>query len=209
MASTNVLIFGATRNTGLETAKLLRARNDAVSAVVRPGADTAALRTLGVTLLEADAFDRAALDKLLAGKHFDAAVCSLGNTRGATQRVDHVAVANVVDACLGLGLHHFILISSIGAGTSRPALSPQAERFLGPVCAEKTLGENHLFASGLPYTVIRPGGLDHGPATGRGILSEDPMISGGINRAEVARLVVRCLDDPDTRGKVFSAIETP
>lgn len=207
MAKQNVLIFGATRNTGLETAKILRARGDSVTAVVRAGADTNALKALGVVLIVADAFDGAALKQALSGQRFDAALCSLGNTRGAPMRVDHVAVANVVEACRDLGLKHFILISSIGAGNSRPALSAQAERFLGPVCAEKTLGENHLLASGLPYTVIRPGGLGHGPASGRGILSEDPMTSGGINRAEVARLVVKCLDDPKTIGKVYSAVE--
>ena len=203
----NLLIFGATRNTGFETAKLLRARGDSVTAVIRPTSDDSALKELGVSLVHGDAFDRPALSQALAGVSCDAALCSLGNTRGAQNKVDHIAVAHAVDACVKKGIKRFILISSIGAGNSRPALSPQAERFLGPVCALKTLGENHLFASGLDYTVIRPGGLGHGPANHRGVLTEDPLISGGIARAEVARLVVTCLDDPKTIGKVFSAIE--
>jgi len=203
----HVLIFGATRHTGLETAILLRARGDTVTAVVRPHSDVSTLQALGVTLITADAFDGTGLKKALNGNGCDAAVCSLGNTPAAPQKVDHVGVANVVDACAGQNIKRFILISSIGAGNSRSALSPQAERFLGPVCALKTLGENHLFQSGLPYTVIRPGGLGHGPASGRGTLSQDPTISGGIGRAEVARLVVQCLDDPGTIGKVYSAVE--
>ncbi|MBL8629952.1 MAG: SDR family oxidoreductase [Rhodospirillaceae bacterium] len=203
----HVLIFGATRNTGFETAKILRARGDTVTAVVRATSETSALKELGVSLVSADAFNGSDLQMALKGLSADAALCSLGNTRGTPERVDHVAVANVVDACAGLGIKRFILISSIGAGNSRPALSPQAEKFLGPVCALKTLGENHLFAAGLDYTVIRPGGLGHGPASGRGVLSEDPLISGSIRRAEVARLAVQCLDDPKTIGHVYSAIE--
>lgn len=203
----NVIIFGATRHTGFETAKLLRARGDSVTAVVRPTSDASTLKALGVSVLTGDAFDGDALTQALNRTTCDVAVCSLGNTSRALQKVDHIGVANVVEACKAHGIKRFILISSIGAGNSRPALSPQAEKFLGAVCSLKTLGENHLFASGLDYTVIRPGGLGHGPASGRGILSADPTISGGIGRAEVARLIVQCLDDPKTIGKVYSAVE--
>jgi uncharacterized protein YbjT (DUF2867 family) len=203
----HVLIFGATRNTGFETARLLRARGDEVTAVVRPGANTETLAGLGVSTLAADAFDASSLRKALTGLTCDSVVCSLGNTPSAPQKVDHIGVANVVDACAAAQIKRFILVSSIGAGNSRPALSPQAERFLGAVCALKTLGEDHLKASGLQYTIIRPGGLGRGPATGRGVLSEDPLVSGGIQRAEVARLIVQCLDGPQSIGKVYSAIE--
>lgn len=203
----NVLIFGATRHTGPETARLLRERGDMVTAIVRSGADTSGLESIGATLLPGDAFDKQSLTAALKGRTFDATVCSLGNTASAPDKVDHLGVANVIEACKANGIKRFLLVSSIGAGNSRPALSPQAERFLGPVCALKTLGENHLMASGLDYTTIRPGGLGRGPATGRGILTEDPTISGGIQRAEVARLIVACLDDAKTVGKIFSAVE--
>jgi uncharacterized protein YbjT (DUF2867 family) len=203
----HVLIFGATRNTGFETARLLRSRGNHVTAVVRPGANAEALTSLGVSTLAADAFDAGSLRRALAGIACDAVVCSLGNTPSAPQKVDHIGVANVVDACAAAQIKRFVLVSSIGAGNSRPVLSAQAERFLGAVCALKTLGEDHLKSSGLGFTIIRPGGLGRGPATGRGVLSEDPMVSGGIQRAEAARLIVQCLDDPNSIGKVYSAVE--
>ena len=204
----HVLIFGATRNTGWEATQLLRARGDHVTAVVRPHSDAQRLTEIGADVIRADAFDAPSMRAALSGKQFDAVICSLGNTSGAPERVDHIAVANVVDVCKEIALPRFLLVSSIGAGDSRPALSPQAERFLGAVCALKTLGEDHLRASGLAFTIIRPGGLGRGPANGRGILSENPMVSGSIARAEVARLLVQCVDNAQTAGKVYSAIET-
>jgi uncharacterized protein YbjT (DUF2867 family) len=203
----HVLIFGASRNTGLETARLLRARGDAVTAVARADSDTQALAAVGATVIVGDALDAASLKRALGGTSFDAAVCSLGNTPWASQKVDHVGVANVVDACAAAEIPRFILVSSIGAGDSRPALPLAARVVLGKVCDLKTLGENHLRASGLAFTIIRPGGLGKGPATGRGALIADPSVSGSINRTEVARLIVQCLDDGTTIGKTYTAIE--
>ena len=60
-------------------------------------------------------------------------------------------------------------------------------------------------ASGLEFTIIRPGGLRHGPATGQGYLSENPETFGYIDRAELAQLMVASLDDDRTIGKTFSA----
>ena len=58
-AASDVLMFGATRNTGLETAKLLVGRGDAVTAFVRQTSDVAALEELGVSLVLGDALDTA------------------------------------------------------------------------------------------------------------------------------------------------------
>ena len=67
--------------------------------------------------------------------------------------------------------------------------------------------ENHLIASGLTYTVIRPGGLKSEPATGRGVLTEDYKISGIIHRADVAQLVYKCLISDRADNKVPSAVD--
>ena len=72
---------------------------------------------------------------------------------------------------------------------------------------EKTLGENYLMASGLDYTILRPGGMTHDPASGTAIRTEDRRVMGVINRADLARLVVDCLDDPLSIGKVFHTVD--
>lgn len=94
-------------------------------------------------------------------------------------------------------------------------LPPQVLAVLGKVLAEKEKAEQHLIASGLTYTIIRPGGLKSEPGTGNGVLTEDPHIIGSINRADVAQLVGRCLNSGDaygglrqrTNNKIFSAVD--
>ncbi len=51
----SILIFGATRGTGLELARLLTARGDSVTAFVRPTSDRSGLEPLGVEFIVGDA----------------------------------------------------------------------------------------------------------------------------------------------------------
>jgi len=105
------------------------------------------------------------------------------------------------------GVKNFILVTSIGVGDSVGALSPQALAALGTVLTEKNKAEQHLIASGLTYTIIRPGGLKSEPATGNGVLTEDRQIIGSINRQDVAQLVCRCLNSQRAHNKILSAVD--
>jgi uncharacterized protein YbjT (DUF2867 family) len=78
---------------------------------------------------------------------------------------------------------------------------------LAPVLAEKAQAENHLIASGLAYTIIRPGGLTSDPPRGEGILTENPLVAGTIHRADVAELVCRCLMSDRANQKILSAVD--
>jgi hypothetical protein len=64
-----------------------------------------------------------------------------------------------------------------------------------------------LIASGLTYTVIRPGGLKSEPATGNGVLTEDYKVAGSIHRADVAQLVCQCLNSDRANHKILSAVD--
>ena len=105
------------------------------------------------------------------------------------------------------GVQKFILISSIGSGNSAVALPPQALATLGSVLVEKEQAEKYLIESGLTYTIIRPGGLKSEPATGNGVLTEDPRVAGTIHRADVADLVCRCLNSDRANNKILSAVD--
>jgi uncharacterized protein YbjT (DUF2867 family) len=45
------------------------------------------------------------------------------------------------------------------------------------------------------------------PATGTAIRTEDHGAMGVITRADLARLVVECLDDESTNGRIFHTVD--
>jgi uncharacterized protein YbjT (DUF2867 family) len=68
----------------------------------------------------------------------------------------------------------------------------------------KTLAEDDLISSGLDYTIVRPGGLRRGEATGSGIF-EDYEHRGSIDRQELGRMIVTILDDQSTFKQILYA----
>ena len=100
-----------------------------------------------------------------------------------------------------------LLVTTIVAGDSYEAAPLPARQFLKDMLPLKTQAEDHLMASSLEYTIIRPGGLKSDPRTGRGYLSDSRDASGIINRADLADLIVEALDDDGTKGKVLAAVD--
>lgn len=201
-----VLIAGASRGTGLEVARLLERRGEAVTAMVRPTASMAGILQLRVRLCRGDVLDPRSVQAAFASGDFRAVIVTVGGRRGEP-RPDYHGTRNLVDAAREAGVRRFILVTAIGAGDSRGSVGPKVLEFLGPVLEEKTLGENYLMASGLDYTILRPGGMTHDAASGTAIRTEDRSVMGVINRADLAGLVVECLDDAASIGKVFHTID--
>ena len=138
----------------------------------------------------------------------DVVISSMGGLptdRG--DRADCEGNKNLIDVAVKAKAKKFVLVSSIGSGNSVVALSPQVLITLGAILKEKQKAEEHLVASGLNYTIIRPGGLKSEAATGNAVLTEDPSIAGIIHRADVASLVCQCLDSEKANNKVFSVID--
>ena len=75
--------------------------------------------------------------------------------------------------------------------------------------AAKTAAENALIDSGVNYTIIRNARLPrHGtPATGQARLYEDEMVFGTVTRADLGRLTLQCVDNPDCLNKIFHAAD--
>ncbi|MDX2222983.1 MAG: SDR family oxidoreductase [Rhodospirillaceae bacterium] len=205
-AGKRIIVFGASRETGLEVTKILAARGDVVTAFVRPGSDRGGLAPLGVAYAVGDALEPASLQAAFAAQRYDAVICTIGGSRG-DRRPDYEGVRNIVDAAKAAGVKRFVLVTVIGAGDSWNAVSDRVKQVLGPVIELKTKAEAHLTASGLDYTIVRPGGLNDLPAAGKGRLYDDHMTMGEIGRADLAQLVVQALDDDATIGRIYHAID--
>lgn len=205
--SDGILLFGATRATGFEVARLLAGRGEPVTAVVRPGSDGAPLRELGVTVLAGDIMDPASVRAAFAAGRFRAVISTVGGRRGEQPRPDLEGIRHVIAAAQEAGVPRMLMVTMIGAGDSASAVAPKVHEMLGEAMAAKTAAEELLAASGLDYTILRPGGMTSDPATGTAILSEDHQRMGVITRADLAALLVRCLDDPAASGRTWHAVD--
>lgn len=206
-ASREVVVFGARSGAGLEVVRLARASGWSVTAVIRPGADPGEVADLGCTVVEVDALDVAGVNGVMAGVRPGPVVVSTLGSRGEGLPVDHLGNVAVIDAAAKAGAERMVLVTSLGCGDSRAFASERLLAAIGPVLDAKTMAEDHLRASGLAYTIIRPGGLISDPPTGGGVLYDDPRLHGRIARPDLATLVVACVTGANTVGRTLSAID--
>lgn len=202
-----VLIFGGTRNTGLELTRLLRARGDTVTVFVRPTSDRSGLAPLDVRYVVGDAMNAEEVDQALQAARYRAVVSTLGCYRCETDP-DFIGNRNVFDAAKAAGVDRVIMVSTLGAGDSYDAAPWLARWVLKDVMALKTRAENHLKGLDLDYTIIRPGALKTAPATGNGELTTAEDAMGLITRADLAGLILACLDDDSTAKQTYTARDT-
>jgi uncharacterized protein YbjT (DUF2867 family) len=203
-----VLIFGASRGVGLALARLLRKRSVPVTAMLRSSGAGDELEAIGVRTVYGDALSHDDIARAFAGI---AAGCDVVSTLGGRapdgRYVDDEGNMNVIDAAAFHGAGRFVFVTSIGCGDMAPFRSERAIEAFGATVDAKTRAEEHLRRVIPAATIIRPGGLRSDPATGRGILTQDPQMHGFINREDVAELVMRALDDPATMGQTFAAVD--
>ncbi len=214
-----VFLAGASRGVGFELARWLLQRGIPTQALLRlptntdgtPSPAQAELESLGAAIAIGDALDAEAVNRAMQGPPFNAppwaVVSTIGGIGPDGRRADFLGNKVLIDAAVQAGVQKFVLVSSIGAGKSAIALPPQVLQTLGPVLAEKEQAEEYLMASGLTYTVVRPGGLKSEPATGNAVLTPDVAIAGSIHRADVADLVGRCLFSERVNGYILSAVD--
>ena len=203
----HVLLFGGTRNTGLEVARLLAERGDRVTAFVRPSSDRSGLEPLGVDFAVGDALDPETVRAAFDGGNYTSVITTVG-CFSCDPRPDFLGNRNIFDAASEAGVQRMLLVTSIGAGDSKKAAPWLARVFLREILPLKTQAEDHLMASGLDYTIIRPGALRSNEPTGNGYLSASRDTEGIINRSDLAALIVEALDDNATAGKVLAAVDS-
>ncbi len=205
VAAEGVLIFGATRNTGLEIAKILVARGEPVTAFVRPTSNLENLEPLDVTYFKGDAMNAEDVARAIASKDFKAVISTLGGGRGE-KSPDVVGTINMVDAMAITGPKRFLVVTIIGPGKSISMVPRQQVVQLGPIIKLKEEAENYIMASDLDYTIIRPGQLTSNPRTGIIRMDLEPAPTGPITRADLADMVVSAYDDDSTIRKVYQTI---
>jgi uncharacterized protein YbjT (DUF2867 family) len=198
----SVLVVGGSRGIGLAVVR----RALEVGHPVRAFARTAALIGMEdprLQRVEGDA--RSADDLRRAVKGMDAVVLSLGVPPGLgfiIRPVDLFSSATraLLPAMREEGVHRLIAVTGFGAGDSRAAI-PTMQRLpfqlvFGRAYADKDIQEQLIRDSEMDWTLVRPGVLTNGRATGRCQALADPVTwrNGFVSRADVADFIVAQLD---------------
>jgi nucleoside-diphosphate-sugar epimerase len=206
--TSSIFLAGASRGVGREIAKCLTEQQLKIKALLRTETSQNELEAMGIAVVIGDAMNVEDVERaMLNSEPIDVVISTIGGLPKDGQRPDYFGNKNLIDAAVKAGVKRFILITSIGSGNSVVALNPQALETLKPVLIEKEKAETDLIASGMTYTIIRPGGLKSEAATGNSILTENPQVAGIIHRPDVAQLVCRCLNSDRANNKILSAID--
>jgi uncharacterized protein YbjT (DUF2867 family) len=218
-----VLVVGATGETGRRVVKQLSAAGFKVRAGCRDikkgqkllGADPS------VTFVKCDVLS--GVDSLVeAIGDASAVICTTGytgfNPRGFGQ-VDEEGTEALVEAARMSGVKKFVLLSSLLTNAPNVGQSDNPNykflNLLGGVLDHKRAAEIYLEASGLDYTIVRPGGLSNEPAAKLGnlIVSKEDTLFGldtesgrEISRDTVAEVMVAALVQPSAEKKIVEVV---
>lgn len=211
----NILVLGGTGFVGRATCAELVQRHGGGSATIavptRRLAHGDAIRFLPtVELIEADVVrDPGALPRLVAGR--DAVVNLIAVLHGDEARFRQLHVElprRVAAACRDTGVRRIVHVSALGVGPGAPSLYLRS----------KTEGEAVLTASGLDVTILRPsvifGAGDRFLNLFASLQALFPLmpLAGADARfqpvwvQDVAQAIVRCLEQPQTVGKVYECV---
>ena len=205
-----VLIVGATGRSGPAMIDALKAEGYTnLYALVRDASTAKTRLSSDIKLLEGDVRDPASLKAAMqAMRGVTYIVSALGSNTfndpaNSPEMVDFQGVRNLAEAAKAAGVKHYVQVSSLGVTNPNHPLN----RF-GKVMDWKLKGENSLRASGVTYTIVRPGGLADQPGGKSGIraLQGDKLEGGNITRADVATVCVKALGDRHARNKTLEII---
>ncbi len=203
----DILVLGGTRNTGYEVVRLLKQQGHNVVSLARETSDTSKLNALGVSTVTGDLLDANRMNEIFAKNNFKTVISTFGSGFKTKVKPDFIGNKNAIDGAVAAGVEHYVLITMVGIDETLEALEPRFQKLFTEQIDMKGRAEKYLRASGLDYTIYRPGGLYTGNATGNAILTKDAKTMGMIARRELARKIVADLDDPELANKTYTIID--
>ena len=206
-ASQLVLVAGATGATGREIVDAALRAGYPVRVLVRDEARARAQFGERVSYVVGDVEKPETLPAAVQGATY--VVSALGaapirEPNNGPERIDYRGVEAVAKAAQAAGVRQFVLVSSKGI--------TQPDHFLNKSFNNQLIwkgkGEEALRASGVPYTIVRPGNLLDGPGGQNGLktLQGDPRVPGRIPRADVATVCIAALGRKAALGKTFELV---
>jgi uncharacterized protein YbjT (DUF2867 family) len=135
----------------------------------------------------------------------DAVVFAAGAGPGSgperKETMDYGGAVKLIEAAKQAGVSRYVIVSSMGADAGA-----SGDDTFAVYLRAKGRADDAVRASGLDWTVIRPGGLTNDPGTGQVDLRADGP-RGQVSRDDVAAVLAAALHAPNTIGKTADLIE--
>ena len=204
----DILVAGGHGQVALRLLGLLADRGHRARGLIRKPEQAAALEAVGAEPVLGDLETDATLEAYVRGA--DAVVFAAGAGPGSgparKRTVDLGGAVKLADAAAAEGVRRYVLVSSVGA--DRPDAAAESMR---PYLEAKAEADDYVRASGLDWTIVRPGALTDEPGTGLIRVSRGSGGRGPVPRDDVAAVLAACLTTPATIGQTFElfAGDTP
>lgn len=202
-----VVIVGGHGKVALRLAEALTAAGRAVRSTIRNTAHGPDVEATGAVpyLLDIESSDAHDFAEVFGGA--DAVVFSAGGggdgNADRKRTVDLEGSLKSIEGAGLVGIRRFVQVSAMGV--DEPAADDAAPAWRAYVEAKRD-ADAALRASGLEWTIVRPGGLTDDAGTGA-VRMAPRLPRGRIPRADVAAVIVAVLEDDSTVGLQFELIE--
>ncbi|HVY95448.1 MAG TPA: NAD(P)H-binding protein [Solirubrobacterales bacterium] len=206
----DVVIAGGHGKIGMLLGAELAGRGDSARGLIRNPGQADDLRGIGVdpVLCDLEAADAGEVGAALRGADAVVFAAGAGPGSGAERKrtMDLGGAVKLIEACLVEDVRRYVMVSSMGAADP-PASGGDV---FGEYLRAKAEADRALLASGLDFTIVRPGGLTDEPGTGRVRIAER-LERADVPRADVAAVLAAALPAVNAIGKTFElrAGETP
>jgi len=207
-----VLVAGATGRAGRCIVNALLKRGYSVRALIVPPfdpPDPPGLHSQGVELVSGDLSSVASLEKAMEGTTF--LISAIGSrkpfSKAENDRIDNMGNQNLARAAKAKGLQKIVIISSVGAGNSRNALSFMYKLMMSPILRAKEKSEAFIQSYGMTHTIIRPGGYGDKEVSGKIAFGEGGKITGRVTRDQIAKVCVDALTNQVMNNRTFEVVD--
>ncbi len=192
-----ILVVGASRGIGLHLIVQGLSAGHVVTAFARHPEHIVSSHDR-LLKLKGNILDPEAVERAVAGQ--DAVVCTLGKKTPWEPPPDLFSrgTAGLLGAMNAAGVRRIVCVTGVGAGDSRGHGGFLYDRLWRPYMLkamydDKERQEALVAASGLDWTIVRPGFLTNGPLTGdyRALTDLTDVVAGSISRADVAHFILQ------------------
>jgi uncharacterized protein YbjT (DUF2867 family) len=193
----NVLVAGANGTTGRIIINLLeKSETYRPIAMVRKQDQKDYFEKNNVSTIVADLEE----DLSDAVKNAHKVIFAAGSKGKNVLGVDQEGAKRLTDAAKDEGASKFVMLSAMGAD------DPSRNKDLQAYLEAKKNADEYLRASGLDYSIVRPGHLTNEEGTGKIQLKKRFENPGKISRADVAKTLVDVLEDGVMQNQFFEII---